>query len=76
VTPAFAEGFTVLDGYGQWRGTDGVIVREPSRVVVFLHPPLPELDDRVREILQRYRDDFRQEAVLWERSVACVSLGS
>src|SRR5918995_5538324 len=33
VTPRFPDGFTVLDGRGQWR-EGGRIVREPSKVLV------------------------------------------
>ena len=75
VTPAFPDGFTVLEGKGQWRGADGGVVREPSRVLLLLHQPSPEADERVRGIIRRYREAFRQEAVLWERSTACMALG-
>jgi len=35
VTP---DGFTVLQGFGQFRGADGKIVREESKILVILYP--------------------------------------
>src|SRR5688500_12283714 len=37
VTPLFPDGFTVLDGRGQYREASGAIAREPSHVLVFLY---------------------------------------
>src|SRR5690242_10421816 len=34
VTPRFPDGLTVLDADGQWRGKDGSIAREESKVIV------------------------------------------
>lgn len=76
VTPAFPHGFTVLEANGQWRGADGGMVREPSRVLLLLHPASAELDERVRGIIRRYRQEFRQQAVLWERTITCMTLGT
>lgn len=71
---AFPQGFTVLDAHGSWRGADGAIVSEPSRVVVIVHADDAASDAAVRDIAERYRAMFRQEAVLRERSAACSSL--
>ena len=38
VTPRFPDGLTVLDADGQWRGKDGSIAREESKVIVLLYP--------------------------------------
>lgn len=73
VTQAFPAGFTVLEGAGQWLGASGAVVREPSRVVVLLHPASAEADERIRDVVRRYRQEFRQEAVMWERTAACLS---
>jgi hypothetical protein len=75
VTPAFPHGFTVLEAHGQWRGADGGVIREPSRVLLLLHASSAEMDERVRGVIRRYRQEFRQEAVLWERTMACMALG-
>src|SRR5262245_53338348 len=37
VTPRFPDGLTVLHGDGQYRGANGVIVHEPSRVITVLY---------------------------------------
>ena len=73
VTPSFPQGFTVLAARGQWQGKDGTIVREPSRVLVLFHPAGDDADRKIRAIILRYRSDFQQEAVLWERSLACAA---
>lgn len=42
VTPRFPDGFTVLDGYGQWRADEkSEIDRIRSRVLVIVHPATP-----------------------------------
>ena len=73
VTPAFPAGFTVLSARGQWKGNDGTVVKEPSRLLVLFHPPSGVADDSIRSIIAKYRTDFHQEAVLWERSLACAA---
>lgn len=72
VTPAFPSGFTVLSAAGQWREATGNIAREPSRTVIVLHPPSAEADRKLEEIKREYMRRFQQEAVLWERTAACV----
>lgn len=73
IAHAFPQGFTVLDARGSWRGADGAIVSEPSRAVVIVHEDDAASDAAIRDIARRYRETFRQEAVLRERSTACVS---
>ena len=70
---AFPNGFTRVDAHGTWRGADGTVVSEPSRVVTIVHPDDGASDAAIRAIVQRYRTAFRQEAVLRERTSACVS---
>ncbi|HKE47401.1 MAG TPA: DUF3574 domain-containing protein [Rhodanobacteraceae bacterium] len=74
IAHAFPQGFTVLDARGSWRGNDGATVSEPSRAVVIVHEDDAASDAAIRDIVQRYRSEFRQEAVLRERSAACLSL--
>ena len=71
---AFPKGFTVLDAHGTWRGADGATVSEPSRGVAIVHADDAASDAAIRDIVQRYRTTFRQEAVLRERAAVCVSL--
>lgn len=72
VTPAFPQGLTVLDAVGQWRGASGGVVREPSKLVVLLHPRSAKDDAAIAGIIDTYRKNFGQEAVLQERQSVCV----
>jgi hypothetical protein len=72
VTPAFPKGLTVIDAAGQWRGASGNVVREPSKLVVLLHPRSADDDAAIARIIDTYRQRFGQEAVLQERQSVCV----
>ena len=73
VTPRFPEGLSVFDVAGQWRGADGVIVREPSKALLLILGDDPEGDRaRLDAIREAYRKRFRQEAVLMIQRQACV----
>jgi len=72
VTPKFPNGFTVLEGTGQWKGRSGVVERERSAIVTFLHTGSVADRDAVAEVAGEYKRRFRQEAVLRERSPACA----
>lgn len=65
ITPAFPEGLTVHDGYGQWRGQDGKVVRESSYEVVLLYPEKEagERSGRIERIRQAYEDQYQQDSV-------------
>jgi hypothetical protein len=73
LSPAFPDGFTVVNGVGQWRSTDGSVGSEPSLIVTILHPDTPEAEAKVLGVGARYREQFRQEAVLHEHHGACVT---
>ena len=66
VTPRFPDGLTVLDADGQWRGKDGTIAREESKVVVLLYPRKQRktMNIRIEEIRSEYKRRFAQEAVM------------
>ena len=72
VTPRFPDGLTVMEASGQWRGENGVLVREPSKLIVLLHPGRPEHDRAIREIIDHYKRRFTQEAVLRVTTTAAV----
>ena len=64
VTPSFPDGLTVLDAAGQWRGSDGVILKEQSKVLMVLAPPEGEEPTRlIDEISGEYKKRFEQESV-------------
>jgi uncharacterized protein DUF3574 len=74
ITPAFPDGFTRLDGNGQWRGGSGAIVREHTHVIVLLYPFADRAAEReIEEIRTGYRKQFQQESVLRSDSVEKVS---
>ena len=58
VTPRFPDGLTVLDGRGQWRGAEGLVQKERSKVLVILAPPG---GDEMRLIDEVYKGRFAQE---------------
>jgi hypothetical protein len=74
ITPAFPDGFTELTGRGQWRGSDGVITREKSRVIVVVYPfGDRDANREIEEIRTAYKTAFAQESVLRADSVERVS---
>jgi len=73
VTPRFPDGLTVLDARGQWRDSEGQILKERSKVLVFLAPPGDEPRGLIDEISEEYKRRFNQGSVLEVESDACVS---
>jgi len=73
VTPRFPEGLTVWQASGQWRGADGKIVEEGSRVLTLVHADDASNAQKVEEIAAEYKRRFQQEAVLRTREPVCVS---
>lgn len=76
VTPRFPNGFTVWDARGQWRGADGTIEEEQSKVLAVFHPADAASRSAVDSIVALYRSAFHQEAVLRARTAACVGFGT
>ena len=73
VTPRFPDGLTVLDGRGQWRGSDGLIKKERSKLLVILAQPGDDKMRLIDEISDEYKRRFSQESVLQVVDDACVS---
>lgn len=76
VTPRFPAGFTVWEARGQWRGADGTIEEEKSKVLAVFHPPDEPSRSAVDTVVAAYRTEFSQEAVLRSRTPACVGFGT
>jgi hypothetical protein len=72
VTPRLPDGFTWWTAKGQWRGNDGVIGREDSRVLDVVAPNSVAHRQALAEIAGRYKTRFRQQAVLVTQSQARV----
>ena len=73
ITPRFPDGFTIIDGEGQWREASGHISHEHSKILLILHPHDQSSVKKLDEIRAAYKDRFKQEAVIRESSDATVS---
>ena len=70
VVPRFPDGFTVLDALGQYRGRDGQIIAEPTKILLVVHGPDARPRASVQELRDVYRRLFQQESVLLIESPA------
>ena len=73
VTPRFPDGLTALDGAGQWRGSEGMIEKERSKLLIILAPPGDDGMRLIDEISEEYERRFNQESVLRTVNDSCVS---
>ena len=74
VTPRFPDGLSVMDVMGQYRGSSGRAISERSKrlhVVVF---DAPAHMVKIAEIVDLYRQRFRQESVLRMERSLCAAL--
>ena len=70
VTPRFPDGFTVMDALGQYRGRDGQIIAEPTKILQVVHGADPKARTTIQELRDLYRRLFQQESVLLIESPA------
>jgi hypothetical protein len=73
ITPRFPDGFTIVDGIGQWREASGHIAHERSKILLILHPRDQTTTTKLDEIRTEYKQRFKQEAVIRETSETKVS---
>ena len=74
ITTRFPDGLTILDGRGQWLDPNTRrVVREPSSVVMIALPGSTEDYDRLNQIAEAYKRQFRQLSVGIIVRPACVS---
>jgi hypothetical protein len=73
VTPRFPDGLSVVDVAGQFRSGSGVIVREPSKLLVILVPDAAAVAKKVGQIIAAYKRRFDQESVLHAEQPVCVA---
>jgi hypothetical protein len=66
ITPLFPDGLTLLTGFGQFRGSSGVIERERSMVLILLYPveTARTSGQHIETIRSAYEKQFQQESVL------------
>jgi hypothetical protein len=63
VTPRFPDGLTVIDAYGQFLGSNGII-QEKTKLLILIHPNSQEDREEIQEIVDEYKQQFQQESVL------------
>jgi len=64
ITPNFPDGFTVFDGYGQWRNPQtGQIARDPTKILLVAAKRGPDLADRLTAVMDAYKQRFHQQSV-------------
>jgi hypothetical protein len=74
VTERFPDGLTLLEAYGQFRTSAGVLVREKSFLLILFYPPqMQDAHRRIQEIRQAYKDAYSQESVLRVDAFSFVS---
>jgi hypothetical protein len=73
VTPRFPSGVSVADDYGQWRGADGALVREPSKVLLLVLTGAAGEQAKIGAMRAAYKARFHQQSVLLVERSACVS---
>jgi hypothetical protein len=71
IAQRFPDGFTLLDGQGEWRGSRGV-VRETSHILILLHPSSPDQDDKIEALRSIYEKRFGQDSVARVDGMDCV----
>ena len=74
VTPRFPDGLSVIDIYGQYRGRQGRIDRERSKLLVVVVFDAPAHALRVQAIVDSFRRRHKQESVLRVEQPICASL--
>jgi Protein of unknown function (DUF3574) len=73
VTPRFPDGLTVWEAEGQWKGADGTIGHERSKVLLLVHPDTRTARESLQTVVERYRKGFDQQTVLWESARVCAA---
>lgn len=73
VSPRFPDGFTVVDGTGQWRDTRrGSIVHESSKLIEIVLPGGSDDRIKIEAIAEAYKQRFEQQSVGLIIGPACV----
>jgi uncharacterized protein DUF3574 len=74
VTKRFPDGLTLLTGYGQFKNSEGALIREKSHVLILFYPTqMHDANRKIQEIRQLYKDANGQESVLRVDSFSFVS---
>ena len=72
ITDQFPDGFTVLDGDGQWYDqASGRTIRERSKILLVVADPDSDLKTRIGTVVNAYKQQFHQNSVGILTSNAC-----
>jgi hypothetical protein len=74
VSPRFPDGLTIADVQGRWRGQDGKIVREPSKVITLIVEKSDGAQQKIDAIRHASVAKFKQDAVMEISARVCVGL--
>ena len=72
IIPRFPDGFTVSDAQGFWRGSAGDTKVERSKMLIVAHPPKGEAEALFDEIIDAYKERFKQKSVLKTVARTCI----
>src|SRR5262245_34750702 len=74
ITPRFPDGLTVYDMVGQWRdAARNKIMHEPGKTVMIVLPGKDDDLERLDQVVEAYKSQFRQQSVGVILRPACVS---
>jgi Protein of unknown function (DUF3574) len=74
ITPRFPDGLTVFNTAGQWRDqARNRIIREPSKLVMIVLPGKDDDLERLNQVAEAYKRQFRQQSVGVILRPACVA---
>jgi len=72
ITQRFPDGFTILDGEGEWRESASAAPgHERTKILLVAAPPSADLGDRVAAVQAAYRTRFHQRSVGLVTSAVC-----
>jgi hypothetical protein len=76
ITPRFPNGLTLMTGLGQFLTAQGIMIQEPSRLLILLYPVEERRDnsEKIEQIREQYKLMFQPEAVL-RRDRGCELVG-
>jgi uncharacterized protein DUF3574 len=74
LTPNFPDGFTVLNGEGQWRNPQtGRIAGGRTKILLVAAKPEPDLSRRLSAVIDAYKTQFQQKSVGIITSDTCAA---
>jgi hypothetical protein len=74
ITANFPDGFTVLDGNGQWRNPQtGRIAHEPTKILLVAAKRSPDLAGRLTAVIDAYKTRFHQQSVAIVTRDSCAA---